>query len=94
MPKPKYAVYENLAYETWIRTLPCLLCGQSPVDLHHLDHARRNSHAGLPLCRKHHTFGPDSYHHLERQRFEDKHKINLDWEVIHYLCEYIKERDL
>lgn len=34
---------------------------------------------------------PDSYHQLERKRFEERHAVNLDWEIINLLSEYIQE---
>lgn len=89
---PKFHVYKNTDYEAFVRKLPCLVCRQYGVDGHHVDHSRKNSFQLVPLCRLHHTFGKNSYHAIERRRFEEEHKINLDWEIINLLSRYIDER--
>ena len=51
----------NPRYLAWIRTQPCLVCGRSPSDPHHLRFAQPRA-IGLkvsdeftvPLCRGHH----------------------------------------
>jgi hypothetical protein len=43
----------------------------------------------VPLCHGCHVFNKDAYHVLERQRFEDAHSVNLDWEIMSFLMEYI-----
>jgi len=84
---PKWIKKENPAYENWVRTLPCLVCGINPVDCHHVDHARRNAYMSVPLCRVCHS----EYHQHERAAFEKNHKINLDWEMLKLLMTYIED---
>ena len=92
--RPKDACHENKKYEKFIRSKPCIICQKTEVQLHHVGHARRNSFYTVPLCVEHHMPGfKDSYHSLERQRFEDRHAINLDWIVINQLCEFIQENE-
>ena len=91
MSHPKYSIYWNKKYEDFIRSKTCLVCQRPGVDGHHLEHARKNSFMLIPLCRTHHTFGKDAYHVLEREGFEDRHSVNLDWCVINLLMEYIDE---
>ncbi len=90
--KPKYKTCKNRKYEKFIRSKSCVICGTFPVDLHHIDHARRNAVYTVPLCQFHHRPGfPQSYHQLERRRFEELHNINLDWIVINLLSEFLDE---
>lgn len=90
--KPKYLCYENRHYEKWIRSKPCLICKKTDVQLHHVDHSRRNSFMGIPLCVEHHMPGfPNSYHQIERKAFEDRHGVCLDWLIMGLLMEYIEE---
>lgn len=88
---PKRYSYENSIYEKWIRTKKYIICGTHPVDCHHVFHARNNSFLSVPLCRTHHTFGKDAYHTIEHSRFEDRHNIDLNWEIINLLSEFIQE---
>lgn len=90
--RPKDNCFKNSKYEKWIRSKPCLICGMEPVQGHHLEHARRNCYLLLPLCVEHHLNGfPYSYHELERDRFEEHHRVNLDWVVINQLSEFIDQ---
>lgn len=89
--RPKDNYFKNNAYEKWIASKSCLVCDRTPVQKHHLDHARGNCYLLTPLCVEHHMPGyPQSYHQLERKRFEDLHALNLDWVVINQLCEFIE----
>lgn len=88
-PNPKDRCFDNPNYEKWIKTLPCMVCGNEGVDPHHVWHARRNCYSLVPLCRTHHTFGKDSYHALELDAFEAKHRITLDWVIMNQLSRYI-----
>lgn len=85
---PKLISYENRGYEKWIKKKPCLICGQSPVDGHHMRHARSNALMLTPLCRSHHQ----EYHRLEHQAFEDKFALVCDWAVMALLMEYIESK--
>jgi len=93
MSHPKYKIFHDEDYLKWIRTLPCLVCGASPSEAHHDYHAGgkklRNDYLGLPLCAVHHTYGGDSYHRLGRTSFEGRHSLDLNWEVINLLSQYI-----
>jgi hypothetical protein len=88
---PKHLNYSDKEYESFVRKQPCLICKYPVVDLHHWDHARRNSYMGVPLCRNHHTMNPDSYHRLEMHEFERRHNIEGAWEIIKLLSQYIQE---
>lgn len=53
-----------------------------PCDPHHLVRRKPNGANAsdmfiIPLCRKHHSHGPDSIHHLGDIRFEERHKVVL-----------------
>lgn len=87
---PKYISHEDKKYEDWIRKKPCIICQRTPVDCHHAWHGRRNSYLSLPLCRDHHTMSPNSYHRLEHKRFEEVHNLDLGWEIIKCLSEYLE----
>ncbi len=94
---PKYIVHHNSRYEDWIRKKPCLVCGVVDVDCHHVYHSGsaklRNSYLSVPLCRDHHTMGRYAYHRMGHRTFEDIHSLDLDWEVINYLADYMEEHD-
>jgi len=90
--RPKDNYFKNSHYEKFIKSKPCLICGDEKVQLHHVDHARGNCFLLIPLCMRHHMPGfPQSYHQLERVRFEDLHSLNLDWVIMNYLMEYIND---
>ncbi len=36
---------------------------------------------------------PDSYHQLEREKFEDRHSVNLDWFIMGLLMEFINREE-
>jgi hypothetical protein len=72
----------NPRYLQWIRTLPCSVCqttrqieaahtgphgiGQKSSDLY-----------AIPLCRKHHRTGDNSYHRLGPRRFAEVHHLSI-----------------
>lgn len=43
---------------------------------------RRTKASAIPLCRRHHTTYPNSYHVLGRVRFEAVHGVSVALEVI------------
>jgi len=57
LPKPKTERSEK--YKAYIRTYPCLICQQTPVDPHHIEKAgtgiKGSDYMTVPLCRKHHN---------------------------------------
>lgn len=89
---PKNKTFNDLKYEKWIRSKPCLVCRNPKSECHHVWHTGRkngrNSYTSIPLCVEHHTFGQWAYHRLEKETFEDKHNLNLEWEIINLLSEY------
>lgn len=91
---PKNLNFESKKYEDWVREQACIVCGRHGVDCHHVWHGRNNSYLSLPLCREHHTISPDSYHRLEWRKFEEKHNLDLSWEIINSLSKYINETAL
>lgn len=90
--RPKEYQFKNTKYEKWIASRPCIICGQSPVQKHHVDNYKKNCFLLVPLCTKHHLAGhAASYHTLERESFENYHGLNLDHVIILQLSEYILE---
>ena len=71
-------------YRSWVRSLPCCICGiEGPtVQAAHTgegDHGMKQKSSDfscIPLCAGHHMVNDDSYHALQRERFEAKHGIN------------------
>lgn len=77
---------ETKEYLQYIRSHPCLICGQIGVDADHLDTrgmgggGKKGTHTGtmkdfscIPLCRLHHT----ERHSYTLEKFQDKYNINL-----------------
>ena len=92
MTHPKYQIHKHSSYVAWIRLKNCLVCAQHPVDCHHVYNSGKKNHGNdylsVPLCRSHHQ----SYHQLEHTKFEQDFNLNLDWEIINLLSEFI-DRD-
>ena len=81
-------------YLDYIRSKPCLICGQTPCDPDHLE-ARGMGGAGdemkdyscVPLCRSHHmerhSFGIDGlqkrYSHLKLNLWKDAFRLYRDY---------------
>jgi hypothetical protein len=72
----------NLKYLAWIRTLPCLVCERTTG----IEAAHTGPHgmaqkspdtSAIPLCRRHHRTGRDSYHKLGARAFERHHGLDL-----------------
>lgn len=82
---------QNADYESFIRSKPCIICGITPVDLHHCFHVRSSPYFGMPLCRRHHTGGADSYHALEHEAFAKAHNVNLYEILFNNLIEYLEK---
>ena len=91
---PKWLVYKNEKYETWIRSKFCLVCNTHPVDCHHVKCSRRNSYMSVPLCREHHSFGPMACHIMGHDSFEKKHNLDLNVEIIKLLMKFIHEKEI
>lgn len=76
---------QDKRYETWIRSLPCLVCNSFGVDLHHMWHNRSCSYVGVPLCRGCHT----RYHQIEWEEFERETNLDLKNEILTLLSVYL-----
>lgn len=72
----------NPGYLQWIRTLPCSVCRT----IRQIETAHTGPHgisqkssdlSAIPLCRKHHRTGNDSYHRLGPRRFAEVHDLNI-----------------
>jgi hypothetical protein len=73
-------------YKAWIRTLPCLVCHQTPSEAAHTGRdggtgQKASDSSCVPLCALHHTVGGDSYHQVGRVRFARRFRLNLEDEV-------------
>ena len=84
LPSKKYIEY--------IKGKPCGVCGQTPVDPHHLEAvgmggANRDGfkdYACVPLCRYHHT----EYHSAGIHYFESRYNVNLWKDAFNLLRRY------
>ena len=50
-----------------VAKLPCIICGERPVEVHHVIHDRHSQKRAsdmetIPLCPPHHRTGPDAIH--------------------------------
>ena len=69
------------SYLEYIKEKPCSVCGQTPVDAHHMEAAGMGGankdgykdYSCVPLCRFHHS----EYHSGGMQHFESKYQVNL-----------------
>lgn len=72
----------NPRYLAWIRTQPCCVCGSrrrieaSHTGPHGLGQKSPDSSA-IPLCRRHHWTGDDSYHRLGPRKFAQIHNLDI-----------------
>jgi hemin uptake protein HemP len=72
----------NPRYLAWIRTQPCCVCGSrrgieaSHTGPHGLGQKSPDSSA-IPLCRRHHRTGDDSYHRLGPRKFAQIHNLDI-----------------
>ena len=55
---------EGKAHMARVAQLPCLVCGASQVEVHHMPDPRSDMRV-LPLCPRHHRaeYGPGAFHH-------------------------------
>jgi len=62
-PQPKQKTYRNKDYLNYIRSLPCLICGNPESEAHHVRRQywmasmgrKPHDYVAIPLCRTHHT---------------------------------------
>ena len=72
----------NKLYKKWVATMVCCVCGrQWNIEAAHTGARGLGTKASdldtIPLCRRHHTTGPKSYHVLGRVRFEKVHSLTI-----------------
>ena len=72
----------NWRYLSWIRMLPCLVCGArrgieaSHTGPHGLGQKSPDLSA-IPLCARRHRTGKDSYHKLGPRKFAELHDLDI-----------------
>jgi hypothetical protein len=84
--KRAWAKHRDPAYQKWIKTLPCLICGSWPVDPAHVIKRSRGApdRANIvPLCRTHH-----SSQEGRNAEFEEQHGVDLTAEALRLDAEY------
>lgn len=86
---PKPSRLKDRAYLDWIRRQPCLI-DHVAAHAHHTTAvgAGGSDYRAVPLCPKHHM----EAHRLGRSRFEERHRLDLNEEVIRLLERYIAAR--
>lgn len=72
----------NLQYLAWIRSQPCIVCGSRwSVEASHTGPRglgqKSSDFSAIPLCRRHHRTGDDSYHKLGPRRFAQVHNLDI-----------------
>ena len=72
----------NPGYLQWIRTLPCSVCRTTrQIEAAHTGphgiSQKSSDLSAIPLCRKHHRTGADSYHRLGPRRFAEVHHLSI-----------------
>ena len=80
-------------YLNYIKNYPCSVCGQTPVDPHHMEAvgmggANRDGlkdYSCVPLCRLHHG----EYHSTGIHNFESRYKINLWKDAFNLIRRYL-----
>ena len=81
---------ETKKYKEFIKSHPCVVCGQYPVDPDHLEAIGMGGNrkiptlkdfSCIPLCRMHHS----ERHSTTLKDYEKKYKINLWKEAFRYL---------
>ena len=87
---------QSKKYEKYIKEKPCSVCGQTPVDAHHMEAvgmggANRDGYKDyscVPLCRFHHN----EYHSGGIHYFESKYQVNLWKDAFNLIRRYFVER--
>ncbi len=80
---------QNKGYLAYIRRQPCCVCGATRgVEAAHTGGRGLGQKAcarrAIPLCRRHHTTGNDSYHALGPAKFAQYHNIDIEALIGHY----------
>lgn len=86
---PKPVRMKDRAYLDWIRRQPCLV-DYVVAQAHHTRSvgAGGSDFRSVPLCHNHHR----KLHRMGRSSFEEKHRLDLNEEVIRLLETYISAR--
>ena len=92
-PKQKSSSKNYLEY---IKEKTCTVCGQTPVDPHHMEAVGMGGankdgykdYSCVPLCRFHHS----EYHSHGIHYFESKYQVNLWKDVFNLIRRYFVER--
>jgi hypothetical protein len=75
----KATIGKSEDYLDYVRSLPCRICDDNPVDPHHTETGgvgmKGSDFTAIPLCRKHH----DEYHSVGKKSFGELHGI-IVWE--------------
>ena len=79
-------------YLDYIREKPCSVCGQTPVDPHHMEEvgmggANKDGYKDytcVPLCRYHHS----EYHSHGIHYFESRYNVNLWQDAFNLIRRY------
>ena len=61
-----------------VKRLPCVICGVTPCDAHHVIHGRYGARKAsdwhvIPLCEKHHRYPYPEAIHTDKKAWEQKH---------------------
>jgi hypothetical protein len=72
----------NPGYLRWIRTLPCSVCRTTrQIEAAHTGphgiSQKSSDLSAIPLCKRHHRTGDDSYHKLGPRRFAEVHHLSI-----------------
>ena len=72
----------NPQYLSWVRTLPCSVCGTTRyVEAAHTGPRglgqKSPDTSAIPLCSQHHRTGHDAYHRLGPKRFSEVHGLDI-----------------
>lgn len=72
----------NPQYLAWIRKQACVVCGsRRGIEAAHTGpHGlgqKSSDFSAIPLCRRHHRSGNDSYHKLGPRRFAEVHDVDI-----------------
>jgi hypothetical protein len=74
---PKSKPYRSEAYKTFVRSLPCVICGSLPCDPHHIESMgmgiKCNDTRTISLCRRHHS----EIHAIGKKSFCEQYRIDL-----------------
>ena len=92
MEKPQEPKFISKKYLEYIKKKPCLVCGQTPVDPHHMEAVGMGGankdgfkdYTFVPLCRFHHS----EYHSTGIHYFEARYQINLWKDAFNLLRRY------